>query len=323
MPTTHEELMALHMNDVKFMMLDTETTGASEDGDQYGPHKVIELAARTWSVHPNRRLRGGVEAIVDPGRPIDPDAMAAHHLLDSDVAGSETLEEVMPRFTNFIGNWPIVAYNAEFDKRMLADTPLHSSMWIDAYRLAMHVWAIGDENAKGYKLSNFKQQNLRYWLGIGQIEGQAHRAMADITVTGMVFQRAVKHFRTLGLGETLGDFVRWVDSPLQLRTIPVGPRSMVGKTPAELSTYDLARIFNPTDPMFEIYKRWNIDTYCHAELVNRRMREHMDRVVPAATRKSTAWANEAGNETASAPEVEEASPSDGQRPRRRRGPSNR
>lgn len=295
-PATREELLALPLDDVVFMMLDTETTGAAEEGDHYGPHKIIELAVLRFSVKPRTRLRGGLEQLIDPGRPISPGSSTAHGLTDDDVSGSPTLEDVLPSFLNFVDNWPIVAYNDAFDRRMLAGTPLvdDNHVWIDAYRLAMRVWAVGDKNKQGFPLESLKQQELRYWLGLGKLEGQAHRAMADIIVTGMIFNRAVKEYRRQGLeetnGKTLGDFIRWVESPLTLRTIPIGTRSMIGKTPEELSTFDLQRIFDPNDPMYETYKRFNVDDFCRSTLVRRRANEHMDRLIPAATRKSVQWA---------------------------------
>lgn len=289
-PTSRAELLAMPLDDVIFMMLDTETTGADPAGDHCGPHKVIELAVLPFSVKARTRMRGGMEQIVDPGRPISPGSSTAHSLVNKDVAGSPSLEEVMPRFEAYVQDWPLVAYNSAFDYNMLKDTSFADRVWIDAYRVAMHVWAVGDKNKEGFPLESLKQQELRYWLGLENIEGQAHRAMADIIVTGMIFSRGVKHYRKLGLGgDTLGDFINWVDSPLQLRTIPVGTRKMVGKTPAQLSMFDLKRIFDPSDALYETYKRFNIDTFCEAEYMQRKAIEHAERMPPAATRNSVKW----------------------------------
>lgn len=303
-PTTREGVLALPMDDVVFMMLDTETTGADENGDHKGPHKIIELAVLPFSVKPRVRLRGGMEQLIDPGRPISPGSSTAHGLSDRDVEGSPLLEEIIHQFQTYTDNWPLVAYNDAFDRRMLAGTPLvnEDRIWIDAYRLAMRVWAVGDKNKKGFPLESLKQQELRYWLGLDNLEGQAHRAMADIIVTGMIFKKAYQEYRKMGLdesnGNTLGDFVRWVESPLELRTIPVGSRKMTGRTPEQLSTYDLQQIFDPSNPLYETYKRFNIDDFCRSTLMLRKTAEHVDRIgVPAATKKSVNWAENQAPET--------------------------
>ncbi len=288
-PASRADLLAMPLDDVILKVLDTETTGADEAGDHYGQHKVIEVYVRDWSLAKGRRLRNDTHAMVDPERPIPPAASAVHGYSDADVAGSPTLDMIAPTLTGFVQTWPIVAYNAPFDHRMLEDTPLKDALWIDMYRAAMHIWAVGDKNSKGFPLGSFKQQELRFWLGINKVEGQPHTASADVTVTGMILQHVVKEFRKLDLGNTLEDFTKWVESPLKLRAIPVGSRKMMGKTPSELSDYDLDRVFNPADDLYATYNRFNVDDFCRAEAMRRRVTRSMAQTPPKSSRNSFAW----------------------------------
>ena len=60
------------------------------------------------------------ESLVNPGCPISAEATAVHGIVDSDVAEAPTLLEVLPRLLEVIEGRPLLAYNAPYDRQVLA-----------------------------------------------------------------------------------------------------------------------------------------------------------------------------------------------------------
>ncbi len=243
-----------NIDEVRFVLLDTETTGTEETA------KILEVAARGWSTHPTRVYPKPYEALVNPGAGvlIPPGSSAVHHISDVKVSKAPLLEGVLPDFLRYIGDSPIVAFNSDYDQGMLKETPLGDHLWLDAYRMAMHMWSLGEKNKDGFPLTSLKQQVLRYWLGLPEIAGDAHRAGADIMLTGLVFQEIVKKYKQMGYSSRFGDFVEWVRSPILHTTIPIGSSAFLGKTPEEIETWALKKAFDPTDSMYASFQKFNI-----------------------------------------------------------------
>lgn len=235
----------------RFIVLDTETTGAE-------PQKVIELAGLDWTYQRPIEADHFQETFIDPQQKIDPASQAVHHILDEDVAGAPLLEEVAPAWDEWVADSPIVAYNSDFDRKVLSSTPLHGKRWVDAWRAAMHVWYIGQENEDGFKLTSFKQQELRYWLRLPKTSGDAHRAAADIQVTAMLLERVIDAYIECGNEPTLEAFLAWVDGPIQHLTLPIGGGHFAGKTPEQLEEWALKKAFDPSYFLFEGFAKFNV-----------------------------------------------------------------
>ena len=94
-----------------FVGLDLETTGVDSSVD-----RIIEIGAV-------RVVDGEVddtfEALVNPGLPIPSDIVHLTGITDDDVAGAPSIDEVLPRIVEFIGDSPIVAHHAPFDTGFL------------------------------------------------------------------------------------------------------------------------------------------------------------------------------------------------------------
>lgn len=245
--------LGIPLTRVRFCILDTETTGPDPDKDE-----VIEVAARGWSLDRKVKFPRIFEAKIDPGCKIPPGASAVHHITDEDVAGAPRLSEVIPELCEFMGDSPLVAFNSEFDRKMLRGTPLNSCYWLDVYRLAMRTWHIGQENEDGFALTSFKQQELRYWLGLKRVPGDAHRAAADIMVTGLVFQVAAEKYLAAGLPDDFDAFADWLRSPIQHITIPLGPFGTMGKKPEDLEDWQLKKMMDPQGAMFHTLQSFNV-----------------------------------------------------------------
>jgi DNA polymerase-3 subunit epsilon len=119
------------------VLLDTETTGL----DPALGHRVIEVAA----IELGNDLPTGqyFHRLLNPGRPVPPEATAVHGFTDADLAGKPLFPEVMPELLAFLGVDPIVAHNAPFDFAFLnaelalcGAAPLDRARMIDTLVLA-------------------------------------------------------------------------------------------------------------------------------------------------------------------------------------------
>jgi exodeoxyribonuclease X len=237
------------LTDTRFIMADTETTGLDPEKD-----RVIELAMRNWSVNPDLVWPDRYESLYDPDMKIPPVAMATHHITNKMLEGAPSLESEREKIMAFVGDAPLVAYNAEYDRSMMPF--LYDHLWIDVQRLAMNVWHIGQENADGFPLGSFKQQELRYWLGYYEVDGDAHRADADIQVTGLVWNAGIRHLLDHGLPDDYGMFLAYLSAPIQHKTLPFGP--FIGRVPEELTVDEIRSMFRPDGFYFAGYQKFDI-----------------------------------------------------------------
>lgn len=198
------------------MVLDTETTGVSHEEDA-----VVELAAVVTSAS---ETIGWGSSLVNPGRPIRPEASAVHHLTEEHVADAPAIDEAIDLAMSAAvrdAETPVVAYvahNAPFDRGFL-DKHLGGPLpWLDTYRMARRYLT---------DLPNHANQYLRYALrldlGDNVAQIRAHRALGDTIVTAALFRYLVAgpaqaDFEAMGAEA----FAAHVDSPMLLKTVGFG-----------------------------------------------------------------------------------------------------
>ncbi len=95
------------------VVFDTETTGFSvEEGD-----RLVEIGAV--------RMRGGLptnetfHCYINPGRTVPKEAVDVHGLTTEFLADKPVFDEVAEDFIAFVGDFPMVAHNAKFDKKFI------------------------------------------------------------------------------------------------------------------------------------------------------------------------------------------------------------
>lgn len=259
-----------------FNVLDTETTSAetqdvyNKDGVLIKPKaRVIELAYARLS--PEGNISGMTDRFYNPGIRIPPSSISVHGITDKDVADKGNIEDEIGIVRSELQDDIILAYNSNFDYQMLPF--LADKKWMDVYKMATHVWHIGQKNEHDQPLTSFKQQEIRYWLGLDDkydITGEAHRADSDIQVTSFIFQEIRKHYlEVLCKPDTLEDFENWVDSVPEYKTIPFGPRKVLinentgqyGVSADELPTNYLAYLLSARNPMKESYDKFGVTEY--------------------------------------------------------------
>lgn len=168
-----------------FIAFDLETTGIQPKTDA-----VIEIGAV--------RFRGAVPAetfctLINPGRPIPPEASAVNGITDEMVAGRPGIETVLTELAEFCSDLPLVAHNAPFDfKFLLAAVEKHRSrapkgVVLDSCALARIVFP---------GMFNYKLGTLVRHFGFPN--GTFHRAEEDSVYCGLLFSRIVEALEKAG-----------------------------------------------------------------------------------------------------------------------------
>lgn len=96
------------LRELEFVAFDTETTGLSA-----AMERVVELSAVRFRFDGTQLTT--FDELIDPERPIPPDAVRIHGISDAMVQGKPSMNEVLPRFLKFSEGAVLLAHNAEFD----------------------------------------------------------------------------------------------------------------------------------------------------------------------------------------------------------------
>ena len=93
--------------DQEFVAFDLETTGLSSKTD-----RIIEIGA---VILKNGQETGRFQTFVDPERKLEKKIVDLTGITDEMLAGAPKIEEVLPKFLEFIGGRVLVAHNSDFD----------------------------------------------------------------------------------------------------------------------------------------------------------------------------------------------------------------
>src|SRR5210317_2226828 len=96
-----------------YVILDLETTGLSK---HY--HKITEIAAMKIK---DNEIVDKFEALVNPQVPIPKFITRLTGITNEMVENEPTIDEIMPKFLEFLEDHPIVAHNATFDHGFLSE----------------------------------------------------------------------------------------------------------------------------------------------------------------------------------------------------------
>ena len=196
------------MTPPRVRVVDLETGGN-------GPNEVCEIGWQDVVLGADGRWRVNEERgalLVNPGRPISPDTMAVHHILDRHVAQAPLWKEVASSVLRPSGRIDaLAAHRAAFEQRYCPPRFTGGASWICTWKCALRVWP---------DLSRFSNQMLRYERmpeGLDHEIGlPAHRAMPDAYVTA-------HHLRDLLNAASLEQLLAWSSEPGLLPRVPSGP----------------------------------------------------------------------------------------------------
>lgn len=101
-------------NPERQIVLDTETTGMNQEGNNhYEGHKIIEIGAVEVI---NRRLTGNhFHVYINPERPIDEEAFKVHGISDEFVSDKPIFKDIAGDFIKFVDGAELIIHNASFD----------------------------------------------------------------------------------------------------------------------------------------------------------------------------------------------------------------
>ena len=189
-------------------VIDLETGGnGADDVCEIGWQDVVQGDDGFWRVTEERGAR-----LVNPGRPMSPDTIAVHHILDAHVADAPFWKAIAPGVLRPEGRTDaLAAHRASFEQRYCTPRLSGGLPWICTWKCALRLWP---------DLPRFSNQMLRYLRMpeglVHEIGLPAHRAMPDAYVTA-------HHLRDMLNAVSLEQLLAWSALPGLLPRVPAGP----------------------------------------------------------------------------------------------------
>ena len=185
------------MGNFSVIVLDFETTGLSP---QYGD-RAIEIGAVLIE---NNIIADRFQSLMNPGFRISSFIESYTGISNDMVESAPPCEEVMEQFTEFIGNYPLVAHNASFDRKFL-DSELEFIGKSSNHNMTCSMLAARRvyPDAPNHRLGTL----VRY-CGI-YTDGTFHRALADAEMTGHLWISMIDEIKdSFGLNHVSFDLMR-------------------------------------------------------------------------------------------------------------------
>lgn len=175
----------------RIIAIDTETASIT------GP--VCELAI--IDLDENLDILGSMRTLIDPQVPIAPAAQVVHKITDQMVTDSPTMSELIERdgnpfHTDEGTELVVIAHNAQFDCRMLADVLPEKYTRICTLKMARKIWP-DIEKAGG----NHKLEVLALMFGLDS--GNSHSALDDT----MTVVRLLRHMAKITKASSFGELI--------------------------------------------------------------------------------------------------------------------
>ncbi len=164
--------------DSEYCVLDLETTGISHITE-----KITEVGIIKYK---NGERVAEFECFVNPEKHIPERVQEITHITDEMVKDSETIDKVIPKIIDFIGDSVVVAHNADFDVGYLKYNfekygYTFNNSYIDTLRLSKAIYP---------DLTRHKLGIIAEYLGI-EVEN-AHRALDDVITLCQVFGKMIE-----------------------------------------------------------------------------------------------------------------------------------
>lgn len=164
---------------MRFIAFDLETTGTVPGVDQ-----IVEIGAVLFN---NGEVESVFSTLINPRKPIPAGASAVNGITDDMVFDKPLIEDILPSFSDFCQDIPMVAHNAPFDSQfVLADIKRYEitgprGVVLDTLPIARKVFP---------GLPNYKLGTLVQHLKIPS--SNFHRAEEDATYCGRLFIEMTK-----------------------------------------------------------------------------------------------------------------------------------
>ncbi|HEX5779004.1 MAG TPA: 3'-5' exonuclease, partial [Xanthobacteraceae bacterium] len=163
--------------------------------------KIIEMAA--LRVGEESVIAGSFQALVRISQPLPYFITKLTGITNTMLARGERIESVFPRFCEFVGDLPLVAYNASFDMGFLRAEAARQKIRLKN----TPVCALAVTRARVPGLSSYKLKMVAEHFGIQ--ERQTHRALDDCVMGLRVFAEAMRAARTQAASSSGLAHVTW------------------------------------------------------------------------------------------------------------------
>lgn len=159
--------------DCEMVVFDIETTGFNAGFD-----KIIEIGA--VKIKNGKVSDDYFHEFVNPERPLSYDIINLTKIVDDDLSSAETIDKVLPRFLDYIGDAVICAHNAAFDMSFINKNA--ADLNLNVGKTVLDTLTLSRRLIKGIK--NYKLGTLAKKFNI-KLEN-AHRANDDAKATAEV-----------------------------------------------------------------------------------------------------------------------------------------
>ncbi len=162
----------------EFVAFDLETTGLSSRTDT-----IIEIGAVLMK---DGKELDRFQTFVDPKRPLDKKIVELTGITDAMLKGAPTIEEILPKFLEFVGSRILVAHNADFDTGFIRAACENQGL---SYGLTSADTLILAQNLMP-QLSKHKLDIVANALSLPEFSH--HRAADDAVTCGLIMDRFIR-----------------------------------------------------------------------------------------------------------------------------------
>ena len=164
--------------DQEYVAFDLETTGLSSNQD-----RIIEIGA---VVMKNGEELDRFQTFVDPHRPLEKKIVELTGITDEMLKGAPSIEKVLPKFLEFVGDRVLVAHNSDFDTGFIRAECGRQGL---AYNLTAADTLVLSQNMLPH-LNKFKLDIVSNALSLPDF--QHHRAADDAVTCGLIMHALMK-----------------------------------------------------------------------------------------------------------------------------------
>ena len=188
------------LEDVRFVVLDSETTGLRPDRDRVVSLAAVDIVGGAISAAER------FDRLVHPGGPIPAASTRVHGITDGMVAGAPPLDVVLAAFLSFAGDAVLVGHDLWFDLAFLArETARRGGRPIESSRVTLDTRALSQALHGPGPSHDLDAVAAR--LGVSALG--RHSALGDALITAAIFVRLTGLARARGIA-TLDQLVRFV-----------------------------------------------------------------------------------------------------------------
>jgi DNA polymerase III epsilon subunit family exonuclease len=173
------DILTARYDGARFIFFDLETTGLSPRGC-----RIIEIAA--LRVGDGAVVQGEFQALIRIDQKLPRFITRLTGITDDMLEDGHAIEDVLPRFAEFAGHLPLVAYNVNFDMSFLRAESARLKMQMK--NLPMCALAVARRRLPG--LPNYKLKTVARYLGVDH--DQTHRALDDCHMGLQVYSELMR-----------------------------------------------------------------------------------------------------------------------------------